>query len=154
MRIFDKNMILLLIAAGLVLVCMFMFGPAESLDSLFFYTEAEAQRILYEVSVEESARYFFNEIFDMVFIILYSAFLYLCFRKLRLTGVLLLACAFSPGVFDLLETSCILYALKNPGQHDFLLGLGYITSIKWLLALISLGCLIFFCSRAKFLSKN
>lgn len=142
MRIFDKKLIGLLVTAAGALAVMFTLGPEESLDARFFYTTEEAHRILYDVTADESVRYFRNEIFDVALILLYSAFLFRIFQNLRVPRVWAFVLAFAPGFFDLVETISVLYALQHPGPHGFLSWLGYVTASKWLTAGISVLLLL------------
>lgn len=105
--------------AAVILAAMAAVGPAASLDRLPWYSVDEALALLSALGPDGRARYLRNELLDLAFIAVYSAFSYLAAgalweaalpsRALRLARALTLL----PGLLDLAETTLVLSALTG-----------------------------------------
>jgi hypothetical protein len=131
----------LLIASGLILILMRVFGPADTLDARFFYDQMEAWSFFQTLSEEDSRRYLVNELFDLVFIGLYSAIFYRSIERHSGWRKSFLSVAWIPGIFDLIETSWILIVLQFGEISGPLLLLGWMTMAKWISVTAVLGVL-------------
>jgi hypothetical protein len=114
---------------SLILISIFMhiLSPANKLDVRFYYSVIEAQEFFNRLSIQEIRRYFFGELFDLFFILNYSALSFLLFRSYfskKEKWVL-----FLPGLIDVVETGSILLKLKGHQISLFLLSLS--TLAKW-----------------------
>ena len=68
----------------------------------------------------------------MVFyIISYSLLFFLGLKKIFPNQKVVVVLALLPGLFDLIETSFIIYSLKTDGTHQFFNWLGVATFLKW-----------------------
>lgn len=108
--------------AAVILAAMASVGPAFSLDRLPWYTADEAMALLSALGPDGQARYLRNEVLDLGFIAVYSAFAFLATgalwegtippRGLRAARAL----ALLPGLLDLVETSLVISVLTgDPG---------------------------------------
>jgi hypothetical protein len=146
---FDRKIISLLVAGLLVLVCMRVYGPRETLDSKFFYDGEVAERVLYGVPLVERQRYFVCELLDLVYIGVYSSLLFLSFGKFSMSLRARSFWALAPGVVDLAETVLILWALRGFVPVETLSWFGFVTALKWLLAGVSIFSLSLHTWRAR-----
>lgn len=108
---------------------MATWGHNNILDSRFFYTAVESQELFRSFTQTDRQHYFINEIFDVGFIISYTALAYLvaCRHPLKLIRQIV----FIPALLDMVETLSILHVLwqGHPGPPEWL---GYVTCLKWL----------------------
>ena len=117
------------------LVCvgalMIFFGPENSLDAKIYYTGEEAREFLKGLGDGQSDSYFINELLDLLFIFLYSTLAFISARRIFKTLAFAPWFALVPGVFDLIETSTILFILKVGDTLLALDNLGLVTFLKW-----------------------
>ena len=118
---------LLLITGGILTY----IGTKNSLDTRFYYTGDEARLFLSSLSPEGKAQYLRGEILDFLFMFFYSWLAMNLMKKNYPQLKLLHVLAIVPGIFDNMENTTILYALKDPLGATALDTLGLVTSIKW-----------------------
>lgn len=118
------------LAIAILVVGVFMVtqGAPVSLDAKPFYTGEQARALLELLGADGRELYRKTEIADLFFLTLYTAYLFLAFRgrsaAVRIAG-------FAPGLFDLIETSLILYALSTAIDQPYWDWLGIVTALKW-----------------------
>jgi hypothetical protein len=139
---FDRKILGLLAVIVLAGVAMATWGPSETLDAKFYFSNAEAQALFQRATAHDLQAYRVNELIDLVFLVSYSCVLFLGLRKVDSTSTLIPLLGFVPGVFDLCETSAIFYALSTSTNQDFFKWLGVVTSLKWSTAAIALATLV------------
>ncbi len=106
-------------------------GPQESLDARLYYTGDQARDWIQSLDSVEKKSYFFKEILDLLFICLYSSLFFQWASRLFKSSTYLSWVGFIPGSFDLIETTAIVFILKQGDSFEILDGLGYITFLKW-----------------------
>lgn len=147
----DKTSILLFCAFGVTGAVMLFFNAGfEGLDLRLSYSGEEAFRSLDILTVDQRSRYHVVEFLDFLYIAIYTAFLFLNFRKVRAKAVVLMM-TFVPAIFDVLENVGIIYWLNAPDRYFYLQYLGWITHFKWL---SGLGLVLDLSRRYFALSKN
>lgn len=118
-----------LFATGLL---MSLVGPRDTLDIHLYYTLAQAQLFLTQLSPEETRAYQYNELLDYGFMIVYSLIFLRGMQKAKFPkacwGLVLI-----PWGLDLIETTVILKALFHPEKELMLGFLGIVTFLKWTL---------------------
>ena len=120
--------VLALIGVGMI---MKHCSPHGSLDSQIYYSGEEARVYLKGLTDGQSFSYFVNQFWDLLFIFLYSALGYFSVKKLFSTIKMAPWLALIPGVFDLIETTSILFILKLGDAINALDALGVVTLLKW-----------------------
>lgn len=138
-KFFNKKRALLSALMLCLISGMVFWGPHNTLDVKLYYSGDEARALFAGLDAAESRHYFINELFDLLFIITYTAFLLSSvrhvFARRRIFWSLL---AFLPGAFDWVETTSVLYILKAGEPFSLLDYLGIATCLKWTLgALVS-----------------
>lgn len=128
---FDKRTVFLIIALVCLNGLMAALGPEYTLDKKLYYTGDQARSLINGFNTHQIQVYFVNELFDLLMILLYSTLLFVFYEKAFSLNFFLKIVPFIPGFLDLIETSYILYALKNPGPHLFFNLLGLATFMKW-----------------------
>lgn len=114
-----RSLLLLALAAAGLLAAMAAVGPPRSLDRLLWYTPDEALALLSALGPEGQARYLRNELIDLAFLCVYSAFAFIAAaplweRALRPGGLRLArGLCLLPGALDLAETSLVISALTG-----------------------------------------
>jgi hypothetical protein len=136
-------MLLILGASAVVLTAMIIVGPSQSLDARLYYDPMEAWSFFVSLTPEQTGRYFVNELLDLVFIFLYSSFLYLSFQRLTGWKKSLCQIGYLPGAFDLVETTWILSTLKTGNISGPILWMGTVTFLKWASGAAVIGVLAF-----------
>lgn len=148
MRSPGRALLALAALAACILAAMAAVGPAHTLDKLFWYTAEDATALLSGLGPDGQARYLRNELLDLAFIAVYSAFAFLAAgplwgsrlspRALRaVRGLVLL-----PGLLDLVETTLVISALTGapealPAKVRWLCAA---TPAKWSAAAVLLVC--------------
>src|SRR5262249_16598807 len=123
-------MIALLCASAVILCGMMLFGLPHSLDARLYYDQMEAWSFFQTLSPEDTTRYFWNELADLVLIGVYSTAFYLALERLGGWKKPYLKIALIPGIFDFIETTWILMILKTGQIAEPMLWLGWVTCLK------------------------
>lgn len=121
-------------AIFLIFIITFIkLGSNDTLDSRLYYTGAEAARFFNTLSNKDVFHYLMTELFDLGFIFIYTAILFLSLKRVFYKVPKLKYFAFIPAAFDLFETKAMIECLMNNahiGKQYY--WLGYATLFKWL----------------------
>ena len=128
---FDKKMILLLGAMLLLLVIMMSLGARDTLDARLYYSANQARALFASYTPAERQTYFRTEILDLFFALTYTAIFILTFGKIFPRNLFFLYLAVLPGLCDWIETSVILYTLRQSEPLYAFDWLGLFTCAKW-----------------------
>lgn len=140
MSVRAKALLGLFLLAAALAAAMDVVGPSRTLDKLPWYTAEQAAALLSDLGPEGRRRYLRNELLDLGFLAVYSAFAFLATGALwerRLSGRALRRAqglSLLPGLLDLAETSLVLSALTGgPASLPAKIGwLCLLTPAKWL----------------------
>lgn len=117
-------LVVLLVFVGLM---MHFLDPHDVLDIRFFYTSSQANNYLRGLNDFKARSYLFKETLDLLFFTTYSLLFFLLARRFYFRKAWL---ALLPGLFDLIETTTIIFLLINRTQESPV-WLGYATCLKW-----------------------
>lgn len=106
---------------------MHLWGAEEILDTKLFYTAAQAESFLRSLEPSQWQAYLLNQVLDLGFLSSYSFLFFFLARKYDFKKTWL---AFVPGVFDLIETTTIIFLLLNKSWSPPV-WLGAATCLKW-----------------------
>ncbi|MEK6628154.1 MAG: hypothetical protein AABY53_05970, partial [Bdellovibrionota bacterium] len=137
-RYFDFRMMALFAILAIVATLMVKIDSQNTLDARFYYSGLEAVQYFKSLSDKDSYRYLVTEVFDLSFIITYTALLFLSLKRLVYKSQKVKYLAFIPGIFDLVETSTIISVLLGKISIESHPWLGLITAMKWSFALVLL----------------
>ena len=130
----------------------------QILDTRLFYSSNEAIQYFAQMTMLHSKLYLHHELLDLVYLCVYSILFFNLFEILFPLNKKLLFLAFLPGVFDLLETSSILYVLRGGSVSRVSAWLGTSTLLKWItgtaLLLTYIGRIIFLMKQALHRKKS
>lgn len=135
-KFFDIRIKILFIFTLIILALFARFHVANTLDARLFYSHQEAIEYFQSMSFENSVLYWKTETTDFFFILTYTAFFYLCFKRLLWKKPKLKYLAFLPGLFDLTETTTIWSVLTFGLSLNQFSWLGLMTLMKWLSLLL------------------
>jgi hypothetical protein len=139
----ETYLFIAMIAIG---ISMHIWGPQESLDTKLFYTAGQANSFINGLSSSEHQAYLLNQVLDLFFLTTYSLLFFFLFHRLRYRNAWI---GIVPGIFDLVETTIIIFALRNSSFYPPV-WLGYMTCLKWVVGLIVVFLIILRFSRAGF----
>lgn len=141
---FDKTTVFLLMGLAVLSVMMVLIGSDfKGLDLKFYYTGAEALKILSSLSLEQRQRYSFIECLDFIYISIYTSLLLWNLRKLG--GRRLFCLGVIPGLCDIVENVGIMFWLQSPFEYSYLGSLRFLTMAKWVTGLsLAFLCLSLF----------
>ena len=132
-RYFDFRMVALWAIFLIFIMTFAKLGLSDILDAKFYYTGAEATKFFSSLNDKEAFHYLVNEFFDLGFIIVYTAVLFLSLKRVFYKVPSIKYFALLPAAFDLFETKTIIDCLMANGPRATnCLWLGYVTSAKWL----------------------
>lgn len=141
---------ILKIAVPLLVLAILMFKMMSlsfglgfhSLDTRFYYSAAEATRYFSELSPAQHDGYVLHEIYDLVFMIAYSALFFFLLEEAYPKRPSVKWVGLVPYVFDFAETSGILICLKFGVKPFIASALGVMTALKWISVLAILLILL------------
>ncbi|MGE5085203.1 MAG: hypothetical protein ACM3MG_02820 [Bacillota bacterium] len=140
MKSWRKEIWLILLIVILVIMVQ-LWGSQKALDVRLYYSALEAQDFFARLSLSEVNAYIRHELFDLVFIFVYSYLLLLQVRRIYKPTLMITAFALTPGFFDFIETSTILSVLIGWVQSPP--WLGAITFLKWIASAIVILAILF-----------
>ena len=104
---------------------------SDSLDTKLFYSAEFSQNFFNSLSEEQWRAYLFHELIDLFFFLpAYTCLTFLILKKLFVDTQAVWQAALMPGLFDLVETTCITAHLAKY-LAEFPSWMGYITFAKW-----------------------
>lgn len=110
----------------------------ESLDTKLFYSAEFSKNFFTSLAEEQWRAYLFHELIDLfLFLPAYTCLTFLILKKLFVDAQAVWLTALIPGLFDLIETTCIIAYLAKY-IAEFPSWMGYITFAKWATALFVL----------------
>lgn len=126
--------IFVLWALFLIFVMTFAkLGSQDTLDGRFYYSGAEAAKFLNSLSDKAAFHYLLTEFFDVVFIFIYSALLFLNLQRVFYKVPRIKYFALLPAFLDFFETKAVIESLLNNAViTKNYYWLGYVTLFKWL----------------------
>lgn len=131
-RYFDFRMITLWVIFLIFIMTFAKLGSADILDAKFFYTGAEATKFFTALSDKAAFHYLVNEFFDLGFIVVYTAILFLSLKRVFYKVPSIKFFAIVPAGLDFFETKTVIECLMTNGPiAKTCLWLGYVTSAKW-----------------------
>ena len=131
-RYFDFRMVVLWASFLIFIMTFAKLGTPDILDSKFFYTGAEATKFFSSLSDKAAFHYLVNEFFDLGFIVVYTALLFLSLKRVFYKVPSIKYFAVLPAGFDFFETKTVIECLMaNAPVAKSCLWLGYVTSAKW-----------------------
>lgn len=113
-------------------VAMLCFGVKNKLDRRFYYSGEEAMAFFSSMSVDYSHAYLVNQWVDLYYIFSYGLFFYFLLSLFYQNQKTILTLIFFPAVFDLIETSWIIFILATQKGKEELEILGWMTCLKWI----------------------
>jgi|GEM_PF-4469795 len=142
-RFWDREQKALLGLMLLFLLGIIILGPQQTtLDAKLYYTGDEARALLQGMGDATLHRYFIGELIDLCFLSTYTAALIVALHKVLKNKAIATILGAVPGLFDLIETSTILYVLKHPEVQSVFDWLGVVTFLKWTIGMVALVILI------------
>ena len=135
MNFFDRVTLSLLGGAALLIGLMVGLDLPESLDEKLYYSGSEARAVLQRLDAAQLETYFHNQLLDLCLVACYTGALLRICAKLYPARRWPLALAVALGSADLLETVAIMSVLKSVIAPTILKWLGWVTFVKWVLAL-------------------
>jgi len=133
MKSWHKEIWLILLIVILVIMVQ-LWGSQKALDIRLYYSAIESKDFFASLSPDEVKAYIRHEIFDLVFIFVYTYLLFLQIRRVYKPSLPMTLIAIAPGAFDLAETTTILTVLH--GAFEAPAWLGAMTFIKWVTSVV------------------
>ena len=132
-RYFDFRMVALWAIFLIFIITFAKLGSTDILDAKFFYTGAEATKFFSSLSNKAAFHYLVNEFFDLGFIVVYTAILFLSLKRVFYKVPNIKFFAILPAGLDFFETKTVIDCLmaNGPIAKNYV-WLGYVTSAKWI----------------------
>ncbi|OFZ30120.1 MAG: hypothetical protein A2622_09730 [Bdellovibrionales bacterium RIFCSPHIGHO2_01_FULL_40_29] len=122
-------LIVLLVPLITMIVLRAVMILPEILDVQLYYTGAAARNFLKALNENDLRLYKTIATLDLIFLSTYTWGVFFFTKKYFAKIPIILTLL--PGIFDLIETTAILYALKTTVQQNYFDWLGLITCGKW-----------------------
>lgn len=132
-KYFDFRMIVLWAIFLIFIITFAKLGSDNILDTRLYYTAHEAAKFFNTLSEKDVFHYLATAYFDLGFIVVYTAMLYLSIKRVFYKVPKLKYFAFIPGLLDFFETKTFIECLNiNSHVAENYRWLGYLTLYKWL----------------------
>ena len=132
-RYFDFKIVALWAIFLIFIMTFAKLGSPDILDTKFYYTGAEATKFFSTLSNKAAFHYLVNEFFDLGFIVVYTAILFLSLKRVFYKVPNIKFFAILPAGLDFLETKTVIECLMANGPiAKNCVWLGYVTSAKWM----------------------
>ena len=132
-RYFDFKIVALWAIFLIFIMTFAKLGSSDILDTKFYYTGAEATKFFSSLSNKAAFHYLVNEFFDLGFIVVYTAILFLSLKRVFYKVPNIKFFAILPAGLDFFETKTVIECLMANGPiAKNCVWLGYVTSAKWI----------------------